>query len=81
MTVKEIVTEYLKANGYDGLCGFECGCLIGDGLMTCAEMEMGDQIPDCVPGYKAPCDPSTCPAFGECEWHVSAVKPETEGMT
>ena len=45
MTVKEIVIEYLKANGYDGLCGEECGCAIDD-LVPC------DSDPsDCKPGY------------------------------
>lgn len=34
MTVKEIVIEYLKANGFDGLCTENCGCGIDD-LICC----------------------------------------------
>jgi len=45
MTVKEIVTEYLKDNGYDGLCSEECGCAIDD-LMPC-----NDDQSYCSPGY------------------------------
>ena len=26
MNVKEIVKKYLDENGFDGLCGFHCGC-------------------------------------------------------
>ena len=29
-TVGEIVAKYLRANGYDGLCSEECGCLLDD---------------------------------------------------
>lgn len=30
MTVREIIVEYLKAHGCDGLAGEDCGCGIGD---------------------------------------------------
>ena len=33
-TVREIVREYLVANGYDGLCNDECGCDLDD-FMPC----------------------------------------------
>lgn len=46
MTVKEIVVEWLKVNGYDGLAGEECGCAIDD-LFCC-----GCSGEDCVPGHK-----------------------------
>lgn len=47
MTVRQILEEWLKAHGYDGLCTTGCGCRIGD-LMAC------DECPDnCEPGYKA----------------------------
>ena len=50
MTVKEIIKQYLKANGYDGLCDprNECGCLIGD-LMSCTGYE--GICDGCEPGY------------------------------
>lgn len=49
MTVLEIVREYLKENGYDGLCNpeLECGCGLDD-LAPCGEMGM-----DCEPAYVA----------------------------
>lgn len=47
-TVKEILIEYLKAGGFDGLaCAeFECGCFLDD-LIPC-----GDFCGDCRPGRK-----------------------------
>ncbi len=46
MNVKEIVIEYLKSHGYDGLYdGYDCGCKVDD-LMPC------DSCPDlCEAGY------------------------------
>lgn len=49
MTVKQIITEYLKAHGYDGLCSHGlCGCDIGD-LAPCQ-----CDASHCVPAYKNP---------------------------
>jgi len=47
MTVLDIVNEYLKQHGYDGLCHPEtdCGCRISD-LAPCC-----DCIAQCRPGY------------------------------
>ena len=53
-TVREIVTEYLKANGYDGLYGFECGCAIDD-LFPC-----GEPCLSCSPGYLNNCETCIC---------------------
>jgi len=54
MTLKEIVTKWLKENGYDGLCEVmtECGCGLDD-LMPC-----GEPKEDCEAGHevKAPKD-------------------------
>ncbi len=47
-TVKTILVEWLKAHGYDGLCAYECGCLV-DNLMPC-----GSCPDNCVPGYNVP---------------------------
>lgn len=63
MSVKEIVADYLKANGYDGLYNgdAECGCDLDD-LMPCE----GNPC-CCQPGYKVGC--------GGCEeynWCISS---------
>jgi hypothetical protein len=47
MTVKEIVTNYLTKNGYDGLCNEECGCFLKDELFVCGEV-----YPDCLAGHE-----------------------------
>ena len=83
MNCKEIITLYLKAQGFDGLynADWECGCLLDD-LMPCN----GEQIQNCEPGYKLPCD------CGDHDFHVGLkesadfcpvfppeVKPEQDG--
>jgi len=68
-TVKEIVAEYLKAHGYDGLYADDCGCLLEDDLMPCGL----ERIDGCRPGYKRPC---TCGAG--CDWRVGPEKQEEE---
>ena len=45
-TVEQILSEYLKKHGYDGLCRDECGCDL-DHLAPCM-----DYCLDCRPGYK-----------------------------
>ena len=59
MTVFEIVKEYLETNGFDGLCGDECGCGIDD-FMPCCEVSVGS----CEPGYKVLCKPEDCADCG-----------------
>lgn len=54
--VREIVECYLKAHGFDGLAGDECGCQIGD-LAPCYDR---DNVLNCQPGYVHTCD--TCPS-------------------
>jgi hypothetical protein len=63
MNVKEIIVDYLKKNGFEGLYNAdgECGCLLED-LMPCGEG--GDY---CEPGYKRPCD------CGDHDFHVIGV--------
>ena len=69
MTVKEIVIEYLKANGYDGLWSDypdHCGCGF-DNLMPCDESRMEK----CQPGFKYKCN---CPHHGEPCVHIGPEK-------
>ena len=61
MTVKEIVTEYLKAHGYDGLYTLGCACLTGELFVGCDGSDV------CRPGYAQPCDcdaPANCTHIG-----------------
>ena len=63
MTVKEIMTQYLKENGFDGLYSdscFECACLVDD-LMPCT---------DCRAGYK-----QTIDADSEVDFRIGPIKP------
>ena len=53
MNAEEIIIEYLKKNGFDGLWVDECGCEIDD-LMPC-----GSYSGYCKPGKK------TTNAYGE----------------
>lgn len=65
MNVKEILEQWLKEHGFDGLVSEfeECSCEIGD-LAPCDYSFL-----NCKPGYKIPC---TC---GEgCSFHVVAQK-------
>jgi len=48
MTVKEIVADWLKEHGCDGLCGEECGCDFED-FRPCDEPSF-----DCVAAMKGP---------------------------
>lgn len=58
MNVKEIITENLKSNGFDGLVGDECSCDIRD-LMNC-----DNYSGNCEPGYKIVCN--GCNDFSFC---------------
>ena len=70
--IRDIVAEWLETNGYDGLAGDACGCLLSD-IMPCDYPSMYD----CVPGYKVPCPGGDeCPADGDCDWHVVEHKPQ-----
>jgi len=50
MEVLDIIKDWLKEHGCDGLCGEECGCLLDD-LMPC-----GEGSTECQAGYKWMCD-------------------------
>jgi len=54
MQVTEIVKDWLKSHGYDGLYTDECGCRIED-LAPCG----GEGMYECRAGVYKPCDPAT----------------------
>ena len=66
-TVEEILRDWLKQHGYDGLRGadVECGCSLDHHFIPCGEVDLG-----CEAGYKGP-DPS-----GECDFLIYAKKPK-----
>lgn len=69
MTVKSILINWLREQGYDGLCGEECGCGFDD-LMSFCETPAG-----CVPAYK-------CKKGLKCDHEDNEIycslKPESE---
>lgn len=80
MTVREIVTAYLKENGYDGLyLAGECGCEIKD-LMPCGEFGV-----NCEAGYGKECKDckeETCDARAEgSEWCIGPKEGGGDGST
>jgi len=69
-TVRDIVTAYLVANGYDGLLEpyGECGCVLDD-LMTCVGWRDHDET-ECEPAYRTDCN-----CEEEHEFHMVTTKP------
>ena len=68
MKVKEILQQWLKDNGYDGLFCEYCGCERDD-ICPC---DLSPNIVDCEPGYKFMGCNEEC---GEgCDWHITSVK-------
>jgi hypothetical protein len=68
-SVKSIVSVYLKANGFDGLCwpGTSCECGLDD-LMPC-ESDEGN-IASCVPAHKVRCpNPNGIDCDIDCDGH------------
>lgn len=66
MTVEDIVRDYLRIHGYDGLHdGDDCGCLAGN-LAPCGQIGTF-----CEAGIRLPCPP-TC---GDHEWHIGPRPP------
>jgi len=72
-TVHEIIIDWLKNHGYDGLYAedVDCGCELSD-LIPCGFIQR-----DCRAGYKvmcsADCDHGQTPKLGT-DWHVQAEK-------
>ena len=66
MNVRQIVKQWLKKKGYDGLySSSECACMADD-LMPC-----GEYYSDCESGYLCPC-PSDCEEYHE--FHIGPEK-------
>jgi hypothetical protein len=61
MNVQAIVEDYLRANGYEGLCCDECGCGLRDDIMPCDS----DRVRACSPAYWHTCP--GCPDNVPCE--------------
>ena len=62
--VRGIIIDFLKANGYDGLAGEDCGCGLDD-LIAC-----DGECAECRPAYEWRCSPG-CPKLadeGYCEF-------------
>ena len=75
MTVKEIVKEYLKKNGYDGLYNDNCGCKITEDLCPCDDWFS----PYCEAGYLIEYkDGEECSCGEDCDWHIGPKKAEVE---
>jgi len=53
MNIREIISKYLKDNGFDGLIDLDyyCSCLLED-LMPCD----CDHLAECFPAYKHKCE-------------------------
>lgn len=62
-TVSEIIIDYLKEIGADGLCNqdWECGCGIDDGLFPCDTCNA-----ECYPAKHAYC--ILCDINDECDY-------------
>ena len=68
MTCKDIIVQYLKDNGYDGLAGDGCGCALKDlGPCEC-------YISDCMPAWWHESADCGCP---EHEGAHYCVKPRS----
>ena len=71
MTCGEIIKQFLIENGFDGLCGYECGCALDD-LMPC-ESPYGD----CEAGYVYEVKNGEackgCGKLGDCPIHINVI--------
>ncbi len=72
-SIEEIVTDYLRTNGFDGLAGNACGCTLGT-LFPCTEIEVTGAFP-CRAGHLHKCKKEDCDTcFGvECDGFYEGV--------
>lgn len=73
-TVKGIIEKYLRDNGYDGLCGNECGCGLDD-LAPCCDNPL-----ECIPAYKVPTPAECVETFGETIFWPKKEPPTAEDL-
>lgn len=73
-TVRTIVADWLKRNGYGGLYySGVCGCELDD-LMPCEESN-----PNCAAGYRVLCPGiDDCEVGGGCDFHITPHPPDEE---
>jgi hypothetical protein len=72
MNVEKIVKDYLKKNGFDGLCTEDCGCR-NDDLMPC-----GEGFINCVPGHLVSAEDAKAQGFyvdDDCEFIIAEHSP------
>lgn len=71
MTCLDIIIEYLKAHGFDGLVNedLECGCVLED-LQPCAS-----DMSECKPGHKV----AGCTCGEGCDFHIKSGEAGDEG--
>jgi hypothetical protein len=62
MTVVDIIVDFLKSNGYDGLVGDGCGCTLDD-FMPCGN----ESCLGCVPGIVLKVICGDCASIDDCE--------------
>lgn len=77
MDREEMLSNWLKEHGYDGLYNVSegCGCDYND-LAPCG---CPAPIEACRPGYRVDCTPDCDHGWGGYEpgdWHIQAEKPE-----
>lgn len=70
-TVKLIVSDWLKANGFDGLFNPDaaCACLAGD-LAPCGNIHK-----ECHAGRRVNYAQGECPCGESCDWHIEIPTP------
>ena len=74
MTIKEILANWLKENGFEGIVCHDCGC-DADDLFPC--IDGPDQYAQ--PAYRVPASEEVKAEHGDdCEYIYTTVKPEKE---
>jgi hypothetical protein len=70
-SIIDMLAAQLKAEGYDGLCSPDCGCLVSD-LAPCGDLSL-----PCLPGHRvdiADTEECGCGGQGWDHWHIVAGK-------